>query len=55
MLALLVPPRYPHPRRQQKSPARGQKVIEKHKCFMIFYDFDDLIGLNDLTSSNGLL
>ena len=34
---LLVPP-HPHPRRQHKSPARGQKIL-KNKSLMIFHPF----------------
>ena len=30
---------HPHPRRQQKFPARGQHKLEKNKCLMMFYDF----------------
>ena len=34
----MVPSPHPHPRRQQKSPARGQKELETHTCLITFYD-----------------
>ena len=34
----IVPPN-PHPRRQQKSPARGADKLEKNVGLMIFHDF----------------